>query len=267
MNQKPTVSIIMGIYNCAETLGEAIECILHQTFSDWELIMCDDGSRDNTLEVARQYMQQDPRIRVIRNPANLGLNKTLNNCLAEAHGQFIARMDGDDLCDPTRLEKEMKVLQEHPEYDIVSTEMGMFDADGQWGKTNYKVTPQPMDFIHGSQFCHAACLVRKEAYDAVGGYSVDKTLLRVEDYHLWVKMYAKGYRGYNIKEVLYMMRDDRNATVRRTFQNRVNEVHVKRYAIRALRLPLFYHLYCLRPIFLGLMPIWIYKILHKSNKK
>lgn len=267
MNQKPTISIIMGIYNCASTLGEAIESIIHQTYADWELILCDDGSKDNTLEVALQYHKLDPRIRVLKNPINLGLNKTLNNCLAESRGLFIARMDGDDVCDPTRLEKEMKVLQEHPEYAIVSTEMGMFDASGQWGKTNYKETPQPKDFIHKTQHCHAACLVRKEAYDAVNGYSVDEKLLRVEDYHLWVKMYAKGYKGYNIKEVLYMMRDDRNATARKTFQNRLNEVHVKRFAIRALHLPFYYHLYCLRPIIIGAMPTWLYTFLHKSSKK
>lgn len=255
----------MGVYNCADTLGEAIESIINQTYTDWELIMCDDGSQDNTLEVARYYMQQEPkRIHVITNPVNMGLNKTLNNCLAEARGQFIARMDGDDVCDNTRFEKEMKVLAEHPEYAIVSTEMGMFDKGVQWGKTNYKETPQPKDFIRESQFCHAACLVRKEAYDSVGGYTIDEKLLRVEDYHLWIKMYAKGYRGYNIKEVLYMMRDDRNAATRRTFKNRMNEVYVKRFAIRALHLPFYYHIYCLRPILVGLTPKWLYKLLHKT---
>lgn len=257
----------MGIYNCASTLPEAIESIIHQTYTDWELILCDDGSRDNTLDVALQYKKKDPRIRVLKNPINRGLNKTLNNCLSETRGQFIARMDGDDICAPTRLEKEMKVLQEHPEYAIVSTEMGMFDADGQWGQTDYKEVPQPKDLIQSSQFCHAACLVRKEAYDAVGGYSIDKTLLRVEDYHLWIKMYAKGYRGYNIKEVLYMMRDDRNAVARRTFRNRLNEMHVKRYAIRAFNLPFTYNIYLLRPLLLALMPSWLYKMLHKQSHK
>lgn len=266
MNHIPTISVIMGIYNCADTLGEAIESIINQTYIDWELIMCDDGSQDNTLEVARYYMQHDPeRIRIIKNPVNMGLNKTLNKCLAEARGQFIARMDGDDVCDPTRFEKEMSVLIEHPEYAIVSTDMGMFDKELQWGKTNYKEIPQPKDFIWGSQFCHAACLVRKEAYDSVGGYTTDDTLLRVEDYHLWIKMYAKGYRGYNIKEVLYMMRDDHNAAARRTFKNRINEVYVKRFAIRALHLPFYYNFFCLRPLFVGMMPKCLYKILHKMS--
>lgn len=62
MKHTPTISIIMGVYNCADTLGEAIESILHQTYTDWELILCDDGSRDNTLDVALKYKEQDPRI-------------------------------------------------------------------------------------------------------------------------------------------------------------------------------------------------------------
>lgn len=80
-------------------------------------------------------------------------------------------------------------------------------------------------------------MVRREAYQAVDGYSIAKNLLRVEDYHLWVKMYAKGYRGVNIQETLYSMRDDRNAQSRRKFKYRLNEAYVKFYAVNVLGLP------------------------------
>lgn len=264
MHHSPTISIIMGIYNCADTLGEAIESIINQTYIDWELIMCDDGSQDNTLEVARYYMLQDPkRIRIIKNPMNMGLNKTLNKCLAEARGQYIARMDGDDVCDPTRLEKELKVLSEHIEFAIVSSDMLFFDERGVWGKTNVLELPQPKDFLLGTRFCHAACMVRKSAYDAVGGYTVSENLLRVEDYHLWCKMYAHGFRGINIKEPLYQMRDDRNATNRKKFKYRINEVYVKIQLIKMLKLPLWGYFYCLRPLLLGLLPNFIFDRLHK----
>ena len=119
-----TVSVIMGIYNCAETLGEAIDSIVHQTYTDWELIMCDDGSKDNTLEVALQYQEQYPdKIVVLKNEKNLGLNATLNKCLQVARGNYIARMDGDDICSPDRFQKEIDVLEHEPNIAIVSTEM------------------------------------------------------------------------------------------------------------------------------------------------
>ena len=77
----PKVSVIMGIYNCADTLSEAIESIINQTFKDWEVIMCDDGSLDRTLEIAQMYAQKYDNIKVYRNEKNMGLNYTLNHCL------------------------------------------------------------------------------------------------------------------------------------------------------------------------------------------
>ena len=107
------VSIIMGIYNCASTLSEAIDSILMQTFKDWELIMCDDGSIDNTYQIAKRYQKHVGRkIVLLKNDQNMGLNYTLNRCLAVASGEYIARMDGDDISLPTRLEKEVEFLKE-----------------------------------------------------------------------------------------------------------------------------------------------------------
>ena len=110
MNKK--VSIIMGIYNCASTLPEAIDSIINQTYNNWELIMCDDGSVDNTYEIADKYRNQYPKkIVLLKNEKNMGLNYTLNECLKHSSGEYIARMDGDDLSLPTRLEKEVAFLE------------------------------------------------------------------------------------------------------------------------------------------------------------
>ena len=215
---KPLISIVSGIYNCENTLLAAIESILTQTFSDWEWILCDDFSSDNTYEIAKSFAEKYPeKIILLRNENNMGLNFTLNRCLEYAKGDFIARMDGDDLCYPERFEEEIKALNENPEISIVSTDMEFFDETGVWGRVSHPLFPVNRDFLNGSPFCHAPCMVRKEAYDAVGGYSVDEKLLRVEDYHLWIKMYAKGFKGMNIPKALYQMRDDRNAYKRRKF--------------------------------------------------
>ena len=262
----PKISILMGIYNCAGTLPDAIDSILRQTVTDWELILCDDGSADDTFSVAQRYAQAHPdRIVLLQNPKNLGLNATLNRCLSVARGEFIARMDGDDVCAPERFAEELAVLESEPEIAIVSTDMHFFDESGVWGMVQYPEYPQPKDFLAGSPFCHAPCMVRKEAYDAVGGYSVDKKLLRVEDYHLWIKMYQAGYRGKNIRKALYSMRDDRNAYSRRKFRYRLNEAYVRMLVVKDLELPVSGYIYALRPILVGLLPKPIYDKLHKWN--
>ena len=100
----------MGIYNCASTLQEALDSLYAQTYQDFEIILCEDGSKDNTYEIALENQKQHDNIVLLRNPHNMGLNQTLNNCLAVAKGEYIARMDGDDLCNPTRFEKQVKFL-------------------------------------------------------------------------------------------------------------------------------------------------------------
>lgn len=261
---KPLVSVIMGIYNCNDTLEEAIKCILNQTYSDWELIMCDDGSSDDTYKTAKVYCEKYPdKIILLRNEKNLGLNATLNHCLEHAKGEYIARMDGDDLCSPVRFEKEVGFLEKYPQYDIVSTNMTYFDDNGTFGQSKSIEKPKKQDFVKGTPFCHAPCMVRKRAYDAVGGYSVDKKLLRAEDYHLWIKMYAEGFRGYNIQEPLYQMRDDRNAVKRRKMKYRMNETYVKCVAVKKLQLPYSNYIYAFIPILKGFLPNGLYMLLHK----
>ena len=262
----PLISVIMGVYNCANTLREALECIVAQTYEHWELVICDDGSTDDTYELARAFAEEHPHQTIlIRNACNMGLNHTLNRCLAVANGEFIARMDGDDLCSPDRFEKEIRTLLDNPSMAIVSTNMLLFDEQGVWGRTNVKEFPEPEDFIHTTQFCHAACMVRHEAFVAVHGYTESSKLLRVEDYHLWIKMYELGYRGMNIQDALYQMRDDRNAQSRKKFRYRLNEAHVKALAIRRFHLPFYNYVYCLKPIAIGLLPGKIYRWYHRRK--
>ena len=108
----PKISVLMGAYNCAQTIGASIQAIQAQTFSDWEMIICDDGSTDNSVEVIREYMEKDARIKLLVNDANHGLAYTLNRCLENAKGEYCARMDGDDVCDASRFEKQLKFLQD-----------------------------------------------------------------------------------------------------------------------------------------------------------
>ena len=110
-------------------------------------------------------------------------------------------------------------------------------------------------------------MVKREAYDAVDGYTVNKKLLRVEDYHLWLKMYAKGYRGKNIHIPLYQMRDDKNATRRKDFNNYLNASYVKYLVVKELKLPKWMYVYTLKPIITGLVPKELYESIHKKRLK
>lgn len=254
----------MGIYNCAGTLQEALDSLYAQTYQDFEIILCEDGSSDDTYLIASKNAEAHSNIKLLRNDRNMGLNITLNNCLSVATGEYIARMDGDDISLPTRFETEVHFLDTHPEYAIVTTPMKHFDENGVFRTGTGGREPKLTDFPKYSPFCHAPCMVRKEAYDAVGGYGIGKRLLREEDYHLWIKMYVKGFKGYTLSEPLYMMRDDRNAFRRRTFQSRLNEAYVKHLACKMLHLPFYYNIYCLKPLILAITPKWVYDKLHKK---
>lgn len=263
----PRISVIMGIYNCAPTLSEALDSLLAQTYQCFKVILCDDGSKDDTVRIAQKYVNAYPdKFILIRNEKNMGLNYTLNHCLEYADTEYVARMDGDDISLPNRFEKEVGFLDSHPDIAIVSTPMIYFDEAGDFriggGGNRY---PQKENFIKGTPFCHAPCMVRREAYQAVGGYTVDQKLLRVEDYHLWFKMYSKGYRGYILSEPLYKMRDDRNAVSRRTWRNRINEYHVRRRGYDMLNIPWYMRIHMLRPLVVGLLPKFVYNYYHKKG--
>ncbi len=265
MNKKPLVSVLMGIYNCADTLEEAVDCIINQTYSNWELIMCDDCSNDNTYETALKIAEKDSRIKVIKNDKNITLAPTLNNCLKEAKGEYCARMDGDDICDLNRFEKEVEILNNNSEYAVVSCGMRLYDESGVYGEITNPEYPKYEDFVNQSPICHAGCMVRTEALKSVNGYSNDKKVERIEDYDLWIRMYANGYKAYNIQNALYSMREGRNAIKRKKFKFRIAEYNLRKRACKEFNLSFKCRLRAFRPIIIGLMPSFVYIALHKNK--
>jgi len=261
------ISVLMGIYNCASTLPEALGSLYAQTYQDFKIILCDDGSKDDTYAVAERYAKEYSNIVLIKNDRNRGLNYTLNHCLEYADTELIARMDGDDISMPTRFEVEVRFLDEHPEYGVVSTPCTYFDKDGVFGMAIGRGEVIPKHFIRRSPVSHAPCIARTEVFKAVGGYTVDDKLIRVEDYNLWFKIYAAGYKLYQMRDSLYMMRDDRNAVARRTWKNRRNESYCKHYGYKMIGLPWYFQIYALEPIILYFLPTWLYVFLHKRKRR
>lgn len=262
---KYRISVLMGIYNCAPTLQEALNSLYAQTYQGFKIILCDDGSKDDTLKIAEENARLHENVVVIRNEKNMGLNFTLNHCLEYADTEYIARMDGDDLSVSTRFQKEIKFLDEHSEYAVVSAPMIYFDENGEFRRGRGNGEVKATDFIHGTPICHAPCMARTEVIKSVGGYSVDNKLLRVEDYHLWFKVFAAGYKLYMMDECLYKMRDDRNAVARRNWMTRRNEMHVKHIGYNMIGLPWYYQIYSIVPILKYYTPIWVYELKHKKG--
>lgn len=167
----PNVSIIMGVYNCKNynLLRKSVESILQQTYKDYEFIICNDGSTNNTLEELKKIAQSDSRIKIISYEKNRGLNHALNECLAVSQGKYIARQDDDDVSKPERLKKQVQFLDKNREYAIVGTCADVFDNNGIWGEYTVPEKPQKGDFLWNSPFMHPTTMMRKAELLSGGG--------------------------------------------------------------------------------------------------
>lgn len=263
---EPKISVLMGIYNCADTLSESLDSLLNQTYQNFVIIMCDDGSKDNTYEVARNYVDRYPeKFILLKNEKNMGLTYTLNKCLDKAETKYVARQDGDDISYPDRFQKEYDFLEIHSEYSFVSCAMDYADEQGIWNTGTVINEPEMKNFIFGSPFCHAPSMTRTEVLKSINGYRDIDNTRGVEDYDLWFRLYAAGYRGYNLSEALYQMFDGRDAQSRRTFKRRQNEAWVMYNGFKDCKVNPLFRLFALKPIIVGLLPNKIYKILRKTH--
>lgn len=255
MMNKPMVSIIMGIYNCGNMLRESIESILNQSYGNWELIMCDDCSKDNTLKIAKEYEEKYPdKIKVIENKENLTLGPTLNRCLKIANGKYIARQDGDDLSLATRLEEEIAFLENNPEFDLVGTNMISFDEHGEKGYHIMKEIPVKDDYLKkGVTFAHATIVMKTRVMKSLGGYCEDWYAKQAEDYELWSRFFEEGYRGYNLQKKLYYVREDSNAYKRRSSRRRLRGMYLNMKIYPRIKAPF----YCYKKILKDFIAIFI----------
>ena len=143
ISKKPLVSVVMPVYNAEKYLQQAIESIMFQNYINWELIIVDDGSIDNSLYIARNFSKKDKRIKIFRNIHNLGIGETMNKLLSLTKGDFIARMDADDISLPDRLEKEANFLMKNKDIALVGGYM--FEID----KNDYLVSKRTVPIKHG----------------------------------------------------------------------------------------------------------------------
>ena len=265
---QPLVSVIMGVYNGERFLQEAIESVLEQSYSNIEFLICDDCSSDGTANILKEYAQKDRRIRLIKNEKNMGLATSLNRCIQLAKGELIARMDCDDRCALNRFEIQVQFLQINPRIDVVGTGVYFIDDCGQvFGQKNdgeVRVV-RLQDAVKCNQLIHPTVMMRKSSINEVGGYSVNELTMRAEDYDLWCKMCEKGRNLCVIPESLFFYREDVSNIVKRKYRYRIQEAKLKKYWIRRTNMPRSYLWYVVKPLIVGLIPLPIYKILHRRS--
>ena len=258
----PAISVIMGVYNCKKEilLEQSIHSIIQQSYTDWEFLICDDGSTDGkTLNLLKIYEDRDPRIRILSYEKNQGLSYALNTCIGEAAGKYIVRQDDDDVSKPERFQKLVSFAEAHPEYAVVGSIADVTDDSGVWGSYPLEERPTKKSFYWNSPFAHPTVLMRKDILVAVGGYRVAEETRRCEDYDLFMRMYAAGYKGYNLQEKLYEYRIVNGDKKYRPMKDRIAEAIVRYKGFKKMGMLWGGFPYVLKPILVGIIPQILFK--------
>ena len=248
------ISILMGVYNAEESLEQCIDSVLNQSYENFEFIICDDASTDNSYELLKNIEKADSRIKLLKNTTNQGLASTLNYCLSHASGEYIARMDADDVNDLSRLEREMLFLEQNPYYAFVGTQCYKFDEQGVWGELVYPETPQKKNLLWNTTYAHPTIIMKKDTLLAVGGYRVAPETERCEDYDLWLRLLSKNFIGYNMPDYLYYYFEGRTSFSKFSYKYRVNEAKVRFQNFKNLGWLPEGILFVIKPLIIGLIP-------------
>ncbi len=202
----PKLTVLMSVYNGEDYLREAIDSILDQTLADFEFLIIDDCSTDSSLKIISSY--SDPRIRFVPNEQNLGLTKSLNKGLALAKGEYIARMDADDVSLPTRLEKQAAFLDSHPDFSFVAGLYETIDENGNVTNTSAGWQPSAeqlyVDLLFGNCFPHAVVTFRTDTARLINGY--DEQFKRAQDMDMWFRL-SRNSAAHLFPEVLLKYRN------------------------------------------------------------
>lgn len=201
----PRVTVLMAVYNSSKYLHAAIKSILAQKYTDFEFLIINDGSSDTSAAIVESFA--DPRIVFISNPVNQGLTKSLNTGLAKARGDYIARLDADDIALPDRLALQVAYLDQQPEIVCVGGAFEIIDEQGNLLRTKrHTLDPDLIRFrlITGNQFAHPSVMFRKTVIIAEGGYN--EAFRYAQDYELWSRLAHHGLKMANIADPVIQYR-------------------------------------------------------------
>lgn len=259
---KPLVSIAMGVYNSSETLKNAIDSMINQTYDNWEFIICDDCSTDNTYSILKEYARRDQRFKILHNQNNMGLAAGLNRCLSVAKGKYFARMDDDDVSLPDRLSTEVEYLETHPTCDIVGTNIIVMNNQKNLGirRNSSKLTAKA--FLKGSPFFHPTIVMKTEVLKKLGGYNTQ--VYRTEDLELWFRLYESGYHGENLNCALYKYHESITDYKKRSLKGGISAFRVFWMGYKKIGIPSYKRWRAIRPIISSVLP---HEIMYKYHMR
>lgn len=259
MNEKsesnPLVSVIIPTYNASKTIDQCLESIVNQTYKNIEIICCDDCSTDNTMDKLLKWKEKDARIVILSNIVNSKAGFSRNQCIKISKGEYIAQIDDDDYSDLTRIEKQVKYMNENKKTDFLGTSIYFFDDSGIYSQSSVKESVIKGDFLWGSPFANPSIMFKTSILREVDGYRVSKDTVRGQDYDLFMRLYTKGFIGENLPEPLTFYRRSRDTRARITYKHRIGEAKIRLYNYPKLGLMPIGILYILKPLILGLISL------------
>lgn len=223
----PKISVIMPAYNAGQTLGASVESILNQSFGDFELIVIDDASEDETAILIEGFISRDARVRSARNDRNLGITRTRNLGLSMAKGDYVAWQDADDISLPDRLSKQVAFLESHPEVALLGGYLQLFDATGDLGLRTYPLEDDKLRrmMFRFSPVAQPSAMVRMAVLRQVGYF--DESLNVAEDLDMSFRIAAR-HRLANLDEALIRYRNSQTSSTRK----RLREMELVSVGIR-----------------------------------
>lgn len=264
------ISVIMGVYHRdsgTDLLLRAISSILGQTFTEFEFLICDDGSCVEACNVLDALAKKDARIWLIRHGDKITLPQKLNFCLSFAKGEYIARMDDDDYSLPERFEKQAAFLKNHGDFAFVGSNVMQIREGKPVGCRVLPENPTKEDFRFVQPYIHPALMFRKAALDGVDGYSEGKRQILCEDYDLLLRLYENGYKGCNLQENLLEYTLSPVGKSSRRYRHRINEFVTRYQRFRTLGMLPRAFPYMIKPLVVGLIPIRLLEKIKVKRKK
>lgn len=261
--EKVEVTVLMSVYKEEnEEIKEAIESILKQSFNNFEFLIIDDGQEERIQKLIKGF--NDPRIKLIINDSNMGLARSLNKGIELAKGEYIVRMDADDISYPDRIEKQYNFVKKNPQYAVIAGKADIFDQNGIYGTIGKFGKVEKKQLVKGTPFIHPTMLIKKDYIKQIGGYP---NYRRAQDYAMIMKLYSKGFKGYIMDDILIKYRMDKNGYKKKKFKYRIMEMKIRAKYYKELKVPLINYIYVLKPIIIGLIPKKIQMIYHNKRMK
>lgn len=257
MSRNDFVSVIMATYNGGSRLKDAIQSILDQSYSNFELVIINDASKNPTTKTILDSLIAHPKVKIIENKSNLGLAESLNIAIQHSAGELLVRMDDDDFSHQNRIEVLVKAMKEKNYPAVIGSFSSVTDGDKNVGVIKVPINPNIIDILRSKAVVHPTTILNRSIIQKIGGYRSVPQTLRLEDIDLWCRIIEAGEKILNIPYSLLDYYESRSSVSKRSASFRLRELKLKIYWRRRLSLSFLFN-------FLFIIKFLMYIIVPKS---